>query len=85
MERARDEEAIRRGLTLQLTVLQHRSHRSLPKNPTAAQALWALAGIGGHLASNGWPGWQVLGRAFVTLAEAVRTWKLATRVARAEM
>lgn len=66
---------------LQLTVLQHRSHRPLPKNPTAAQALWALAGIGGHLANNGWPGWQVLGRAFVTLAEAVRMWEIATRVA----
>lgn len=74
---------------LQLTVIRHRSHRRLPENPTAAQALWALAGIGGHIANNGWPGWQVLGRAFVTLAEAIpiweAAWKAATAAARAEM
>jgi hypothetical protein len=70
---------------LQLTVLRHLSHRRMPENPTAAQALWALAAMGGHIANNGWPGWQVLGRAFVDLARAVRTWELATQAARAEM
>ena len=62
---------------LQLTVLRHRSHRKLPPKPTAAQALWALAGIGGHIPNNGPPGWQVLGRAFTTLLDAVVGWKLA--------
>ncbi len=66
---------------LQLTVLRHRSHRKMPDNPTVMQAMWSLAGLGGHIANNGWPGWQVLGRAFVTLVEAVATWKIATEVA----
>jgi hypothetical protein len=66
---------------LQLTVLRHLSPRRMPENPTAAQALWALAGLGGHIANNGWPGWQVLGRAFVDLARALRTWELATQAA----
>jgi hypothetical protein len=70
---------------LQLEVLGHRSHRKLPPNPTVLQAMWALAGIGGHIANNGWPGWQVLGRAFVTLLEAVETWKIAVRATRAKM
>jgi Transposase DNA-binding/Transposase DDE domain len=70
---------------LQLTVLRQLSHRRMPANPSAAQALWALAALGGHIANNGWPGWQVLGRAFVDLARATRTWELATRAARAEM
>jgi hypothetical protein len=70
---------------LQLTVLRNISHRRVPAEPTAAQALWALAGLGGHIANNGWPGWQVLGRAFVDLARATRTWELATQAARPEM
>lgn len=67
---------------LQLTVLRHRSHRRMSNNPTAKEALWVLAGIGGHIPNNGWPGWQVLGRAYVKLLEAVETWKLATAAAR---
>jgi hypothetical protein len=62
---------------IQLTVLRHRSHRKLPAKPTATQALWALAGIGGHIPNNGPPGWQVLGRAFATLLEAVAGWRIA--------
>jgi hypothetical protein len=66
---------------IQLTVLRHRSHRRMSDNPTAKEALWALAGIGGHIPNNGWPGWQVLGRAYVKLLEAVEVWKLATAAA----
>jgi hypothetical protein len=66
---------------LQLTVLRHRSHRPLSDNPTAKEALWALAGIGGHIANNGYPGWQVLGRAYAKLLDAVQVWKLATAAA----
>jgi hypothetical protein len=68
---------------LQLTVLRHRSYRRMSERPTAKEALWALAGIGGHIANNGWPGWQVLGRGFVTFLEAVQTWKIATEYAAA--
>lgn len=70
---------------LQLTVLRQLSHRKMPDQPTASQALWALAGLGGHIANNGWPGWQVLGRAFITLSRALRPWELATLAARAKM
>lgn len=70
---------------LQLEVLRHRSHRKLPPNPTVLEAMWSLAGIGGHIANNGWPGWQVLGRAFVTLLEAVQTWQIAVRAMQAKM
>lgn len=66
---------------LQLTVLRHRSHRPLPAQPTAAQALWCLAGLGGHIPNNGSPGWQVLGRAFATLLEATAGWRLAIQAA----
>lgn len=69
--------------SLQLTVLRHRSHRRMSENPTAKEALWVLAGIGGHIPNNGWPGWQVLGRAYVKLLEAVEVWKLATAAAAA--
>jgi Transposase DNA-binding/Transposase DDE domain len=69
---------------LQLTVLRHRSHRKLPENPSVLDALWVLAGIGGHIPNNGWPGWQVLGRAFVKFCDAVIVWQMATN-ARAEM
>ena len=70
---------------LQLEVLGHRSHRKVPPNPTVLQAMWSLAGIGGHIANNGWPGWQVLGRAFVTLLEAVETWRAAMRALKSTM
>lgn len=70
---------------LQLTVLRHRSHRPLPDKPTAKQALWVLAGLGGHIKNNGWPGWQVLGRAFTTLLEATLVWRIATQAAHEKM
>lgn len=39
----------------------------LPANPTASDALVAVAQLGGHLSSNGPPGWQVLGRGYDSL------------------
>ena len=39
----------------------------LPANPSAEDALRAVAQLGGHLRSNGPPGWQVLGRGYDTL------------------
>ena len=74
---APDTDATELFTPLQLTVLSHRSYRRMPAQPTARDALWALAGIGGHIPNNGWPGWQVLGRAFETFVEAVLVWKLA--------
>jgi transposase-like protein/DDE family transposase len=39
----------------------------LPPNPSAADALRAVAQLGGHIKNNGPPGWQVLGRGYDSL------------------
>jgi Transposase DNA-binding/Transposase DDE domain len=46
----------------QLDALRHISHRELPLKPTAQDALWCIAGLGGHIKNNGPAGWQVLQR-----------------------
>jgi hypothetical protein len=51
----------------QLTILCSLSARPLSGNPTARDALWAVAGLGGHLKRNGEPGWLVLYRGMQTL------------------
>jgi hypothetical protein len=48
--------------TQQLAALRHLSHRPLPATPTVQDALWCIAGLGGHIKNNGSPGWQVLQR-----------------------
>lgn len=45
-----------------LSALRHMSHRPLPAKPTVQDALWCIAGLGGHIKNNGPPGWQVLQR-----------------------
>lgn len=40
---------------------------TMPANPTANDALLSVAQLGGHLRSNGPPGWQVLGRGYDSL------------------
>jgi hypothetical protein len=45
-----------------IEVLRRLGHRPLPENPTIYEALWAVAGMGGHQKSNGDPGWRVLQR-----------------------
>lgn len=46
----------------ELAALKHLSHRPLPTKPTVQDALWCIAGLGGHIKNNGQPGWQVLQR-----------------------
>jgi hypothetical protein len=49
----------------QIEVLRALSVRHpLPKNPTARDALLAIAGLGGFLKRNGEPGWQTIGRGY---------------------
>ena len=36
--------------------------RKMPANPTVRDALYALAGLGGHLKNNGDPGWRTLSK-----------------------
>jgi hypothetical protein len=46
----------------QLEVLRAVTKRPLPTRPSARDAMLAIAALGGHLKSNGDPGWLVLGR-----------------------
>jgi len=46
----------------QIEVLRAVAQKPLRSNPTARDAMMAIAGLGGHLKSNGDPGWLVLGR-----------------------
>jgi len=58
----RDPNASALGLLseLQLRILAHVSKRGLPQNASAADALRALAALGGHQKQNGDPGWRTL-------------------------
>lgn len=46
----------------QLEVLRAVAKKPIPNRPTARDAMLAVAALGGHLKSNGDPGWLVLGR-----------------------
>ena len=59
----------------QLDVLRAVSKRPLPRNPTARDALLAVAKLGGHLKSNGDPGWLVLGRGLHDLLLLEMGWR----------
>jgi hypothetical protein len=62
----------------QLEVLRRSSNNSLPRRPTAKQALMAIARLGGHHRTNGDPGWQLLGRGYHDLLLLVAGYLLAT-------
>ena len=65
----------------ELALLRHLSVRvHLGPDPTCAEALLALAGLGGHLKHNGRPGWQTLARGQDRLSSALEGW-LAARAA----
>jgi hypothetical protein len=48
-------------------LLLHLQKYQLPPDPTEQQTLTAIARLGGHITSNGEPGWQVLGRGLDTV------------------
>jgi Transposase DNA-binding/Transposase DDE domain len=61
---------------VQLRVLARKLHRDLATLLTVHQCLYAVAKLGGHLKSNGPPGWQTLGRGYeklLILEEGFRT------------
>ena len=62
---------------LQITILCRLGSRKLPKNPTVRDALWAVAGLGGHIKCNGEPGWLVLQRGMTKLLDYERAWRAA--------
>lgn len=66
---------------LQLKLLRAKSRR-LPDNPSARQALLAIAGIGGHLKNNGDPGWRTLSKGWVKLLALEEGYLLALALAK---
>ena len=63
----------------QLEVLRSMAHRPLANNPSAADVLLAVAGLGGHLTQNGAPGWQVLQRGYRRLLDYEAGWNARER------
>lgn len=61
----------------QIQLLRLRTTRPLGRRPTNEQVSFALAELGGHLRSNGPPGWIVLGRALERLLLLEAGWTLA--------
>jgi hypothetical protein len=62
---------------MQLQILTVLGSRKLPTNPTVHDALWAVAGLGGHMKTNGEPGWLVLHRGMATLLDYEKGWRAA--------
>jgi Transposase DNA-binding/Transposase DDE domain len=63
--------------TEQIEVLRRAAEVPLPARPCAREVMLALARLGGHLRSNGDPGWQVLGRGYEQLLMLVAGYRLA--------
>jgi len=63
----------------QLQLLRACGRRTMSTAPSNKEALLALAALGGHLRSNGPPGWIVLGRAFDKLLVLEQGWVAAER------
>lgn len=59
----------------QLRVLRSCGSKPLNDNPTNQEVYDALAVLGGHLRSNGPPGWIILGRAYEKLLVLERGWR----------
>lgn len=70
---------------LELEVLRQRvPAKMLPKKPSAVQVMLAVARLGGHLPSNGAPGWLILGRGWESLMKEAHGWRRALRWAGAQ-
>ena len=63
---------------LQLKILRKLGRRPVPANATAAEALLAVAGLGGHLKRNGAPGWKTLQRGMFLLHAYQVGWEAAS-------
>ena len=63
----------------QITILRAVSKRKLSQRPTADDALFAVAALGGHIKNNGLPGWQTLGQGFQQLLILEQGFHLAKR------
>jgi hypothetical protein len=66
---------------VELKALRHLAKGvKLPRRPTCRQVMLAIARVGGHLKSNGDPGWLVLGRGMERLIEFASGWRAAMEV-----
>jgi len=68
----------------QIEVLREFSPRPLGPRVTTAAVMRAIAALGGHLSSNGRPGWQVLWRGYQELLTLERAWSAAKRHLRSD-
>ena len=59
----------------QLEILQVVARRPIRGRATVKEAMLAIAGLGGHLARNGDPGWIVLGRGMYELLVLELVWR----------
>ena len=55
-------DALPRSIIDAIGALERRAGRTWPKEPTAREALMAIARVGGHIKHNGYPGWLVMWR-----------------------
>lgn len=61
----------------ELLVLRHVAEKKLRKNPSLDEAMQAIARYGGHLKSNGRPGWLTLSRGYFRLQDLAIGFELA--------
>lgn len=61
---------------IQIAVLRHYQPQKMPaQGATAKHALYAVAGLGGHLKNNGAPGWRTLAHGMQELTSLVDAWE----------
>lgn len=60
--------------TLLTCLRAHPKAKRLSENPSAEEALAAIAGLGGHLKQNGPPGWQSLAAGYMNLLAFEQGW-----------
>jgi Transposase DDE domain/Transposase DNA-binding len=67
----------------QIKVLQHYQPQKMPlRGATVHDALYAVAGLGGHLKNNGPPGWRTLSYGMQDLVKYAAVWDLAVKSTR---
>jgi hypothetical protein len=59
---------------LQIQILRKLGSRKLSAAPSIQEALFAVAGLGGHIKANGDPGWKVLHRGMQLLLTYEQGW-----------
>ena len=71
-----NDEDVHTVLSKELVAILRVLRPKLPAKPTVRDALFAIAGLGGHIKQNGDPGWLTLGRGMNRLLETQATLRL---------